>query len=135
MSEEKQSKPDMTPGLVSWNELMTPSAEGSKEFYGKVFGWTSQDMDIGDYTYTTFHLADGRPVAGMMQISPEMGECPPYWGSYVTVENADDALAKAKEHGAKEIKEVTTIPMGRFAVIQDPQGAVISLWEFGEPDC
>jgi predicted enzyme related to lactoylglutathione lyase len=41
-------------------------------------------------------------------------------------------VAKAKALGAKICKDVTTLPMGRFAIISDPQGAGIGLWEFAK---
>jgi predicted enzyme related to lactoylglutathione lyase len=50
--------------------------------------------------------------------------------AYVTVEDLETSLAQAIELGAKVHKEITTIQMGRFAIIADPQGAVIGLWQF-----
>lgn len=139
MSDEanEQPKEDTTPGIFSWNELMSPDAEGSAKFYESMFGWTREKMPMpGGFDYHFFRCGE-RPVAGMIQLTPEMqmGECPPFWGSYVTVENADESVAKAKELGAEVLKEVTDLPMGRFAVLKDPQGAVISIWEFGEGKC
>lgn len=132
MSEQAdQQKPDMTPGIISWNELMSPDAAGSVEFYKNLFGWTHEVAPMPDGEYHMFKVGD-RPVAGMVQITDEMGPCPPMWGAYVTVEDADAAVAKAAELGAKVVKEVTDLPMGRFAVIVDPQGAAISFWEFKE---
>jgi uncharacterized protein len=52
------------------------------------------------------------------------------WMGYVTVENLEASLAKATELGAEVHKGITTIPMGRFAIIGDPQGAIIGLWQF-----
>jgi predicted enzyme related to lactoylglutathione lyase len=48
----------------------------------------------------------------------------------VTVENLETSLVKAVELGAKVHKAVTTTPMGRFAIIADPHGALIGLWQF-----
>ena len=55
---------------------------------------------------------------------------PGSWMAYVTVEDLETSLAQAIELGAKVHKEITTIQMGRFAIIADPQGAVIGLWQF-----
>jgi uncharacterized protein len=49
---------------------------------------------------------------------------------YVTVENLETSVDRAKELGATVHKEITTIPMGRFAILADPQGAVLGLWQF-----
>ena len=132
MSEEADSyEPDMTPGLISWNELMSPDVGGSIEFYKSLLGWTHESVPMPYGEYHMFKLGD-RPVAGMVQITEEMGDCPPMWCAYVTVEDADAAVAKASELGAQVVKEVTDLPMGRFAVIVDPQGAAISFWESKE---
>jgi len=53
--------------------------------------------------------------------------------SYVTVPDLPAAVAKAKALGAKICKDVIILPMGRFAIISDPQGASIGLWEFTKP--
>ena len=44
--------PFKTHGAFSWCELMTPDPEGAKRFYGTLFGWTLEDMDMGRGTYT-----------------------------------------------------------------------------------
>ncbi len=133
MSEEKQQE-DKTPGMFCWHEMMTPDKEGSTAFYSGLFGWTHEDMDMGSFTYRFFKNGE-RSVAGLMEITPEMGECPPHWMSYVTVEDIDASTAKAQELGARVAKDVTDIGMGKFSILIDPQGAGIALWQFGEGDC
>ena len=65
------------------------------------------------------------PVAGMMAIGPEMGPVPPNWMLYFAVAAVDDFAKTAGETGAKLIVPPQDIPkVGRFSVIQDPQGAV-----------
>ena len=50
--------------------------------------------------------------------------------AYIFVEDVHAALKKAKQHGAQEVKEVTQAgEMGRFAIITDPSGAHLALWE------
>jgi predicted enzyme related to lactoylglutathione lyase len=52
---------------------------------------------------------------------------PPMWGAYVTVDNVDLTAKTAEQLGAKLLVPPTDIPnVGRFCVIQDPQGAVIN---------
>ncbi|MFT5124505.1 MAG: putative enzyme related to lactoylglutathione lyase [Kiritimatiellia bacterium] len=71
-----------------------------------------------------------RPVAGMMSLPPEAGECPPHWMSYVTVTDVDASVAKAVAAGGTVIRPVMEIPnTGKFATIQDPTGAVLSFWQ------
>jgi predicted enzyme related to lactoylglutathione lyase len=49
------------------------------------------------------------------------------WGAYVTVDNVDTTAKAAVQLGGKLLMPPTDIPdVGRFCVIRDPQGAVIS---------
>jgi uncharacterized protein len=129
MSEQTSNEMDTTPGIFSWNELMTRDAEASAEFYTALFGWTREDLDMGGLTYSMFK-AGGRPVGGMIVLPPEAESMPVMWMGYVTVENLEASVEKAVKLGAEVLKGITAIPMGRFAIVADPQGAVIGLWQF-----
>ena len=129
MSEQASSEMDTTPGIFSWNELMTRDFEGSAKFYTGLFGWTREDLDMGGFTYGMFKAGE-RPVAGMIVLPPEAESMPVMWMGYVTVEKLEASVAKAVELGAKVLKKITAISMGRFAILADPQGAVIGLWQF-----
>jgi predicted enzyme related to lactoylglutathione lyase len=129
MSDEESNQMDTTPGIVSWNELMTRDAQASAKFYTTLFGWKREDMDMGGYTYSMF-ASNGRPVAGMFALPAEAESMPGMWMGYVTVENLEASLEKAQQLGAKIHKEITTIQMGKFAILADPQGAIIGLWQF-----
>ena len=133
MSEEKQAV-DKTPGVISWNEIVTGNGEATRSFYSQLFDWTAHTMDVGpDQKYTMFMNGE-RPAAGLLNLAPGAG-LPPMWLSYVTVEKLETAVEKAVTLGAAVRKEITELPMGRFAVIVDPQGAMIGLWEFAEGGC
>jgi predicted enzyme related to lactoylglutathione lyase len=129
MSEQTSNEMDTTPGIFSWNELMTRDAGASAKFYSALFGWTREEMDVSGFSYSMFK-SGGRAIGGMVTLSPEAESMPAIWMAYVTVENLETSLAQAVELGAKVHKEITTIQMGRFAIIADPQGAVIGLWQF-----
>ena len=127
MSEESQQH-DTTPGTMPWNELITRDKSASVDFYSKLFGWSTEDMELpGGNTYTMFKVGD-RPVAGCM-VPPEDSEAPPMWLSYVNVEDIDASVAKAKELGGVICKERVDLPMGSFAVVSDPQGATFAFWQ------
>jgi hypothetical protein len=115
-------------GAFSWNELLAKDVEAAKSFYTQLFGWTTEDMPSQSGTYTVFKV-DGEQVAGLFKL-PEQAEqmgAPPYWGSYVTVDNVDETVKKAEELGATVLMPPMDAPgVGRFATVQDPQGAVIS---------
>ena len=119
-----------TPNSLVWNELQTHDLEGAKSFYAKVFDWTYQ-MDDKGYVVV---LADERVQAGMMKIQPEWGQVPPNWGVYFMVEDVDAAVAKVQELGGSVMVPPTPAgDMGKFAVAQDPLGAVFSVMEFNGP--
>jgi len=115
------------PGTFSWTELITSDQDAAKKFYGAVLGWGYEDNDMPDdagvYSMGT---VDGNHVAGMVKNT----NMPPHWNSYVAVESADDAANKAKEGGANIMMEpFDVMEAGRMAVIQDPSGAMFSIWE------
>lgn len=130
MSEENNA--EMIPGKICWNELCTPDREGSIEFYTKLMGWTTEDMDLPNgMVYTMFKQGETM-IGGCVQ--PEE-QAPPMWMSYILVEDLDASTAKAKELGATIVVERVDLPMGSFVVFADPLGAVMSFWESREADC
>jgi uncharacterized protein len=115
-------------GVFVWDELLTSDPESAKAFYGAVFGWTSEAMDMGDMgVYTVFKRADGESVAGVMQKrGDEPG--PAIWMPYLGADDVDARAAKATELGAQTLVEPMQIGSGgRFAVLTDPTGAAFGL--------
>lgn len=115
------------PGTFSYVELATSDSAGAKEFYSRLLGWEPQDVEVGDDMTYTMLLLGGNVAAALYQSE----QAPhPAWLSYVTVEDADAAAAKAKELGANVISEpFDVMTFGRMAVLQDPTGAVFAVWE------
>ena len=115
------------PHTLCWGELATTNAETSGAFFTKLFGWTTKAGDVDGFTYTEFINA-GVPIGGMMQMTAEWGNIPSHWMPYFSVEDCDGIANKAKSLGASFKVPPSDIPnTGRFAVIQDPQGAVFSI--------
>jgi len=111
---------------LCWNELLTNDTERAKDFYTKLFGWTSK-TDSGPMAYTEW-INGEEHIGGMMQIQPHMGPMPPNWGIYIAVDDCDGKVAKATSLGARTYVPPTDIPnVGRFAVLADPQGAVFNI--------
>ncbi|MGB7133904.1 MAG: VOC family protein [Acidobacteriaceae bacterium] len=119
-------------GHFVWLELATTSQSAAKNFYSALFGWEAQDAPMGpDAVYTMFRL-NSRDVSGAFQISAEEHRIPPHWQLYVAVDNADTAASRAAELGAKIIQPPMDIPnVGRMAVLQDPTGAMLSVFQPG----
>ncbi len=113
-------------GSFCWNELMTTDMEAASRFYGQLFGWNYKDS-MGDMPYSIVE-GGGREQGGIMPMPPEAGQMPPNWGAYVAVDDVDASARQAEELGGKILMEPRDIPhVGRFCVIQDPQGAVLSM--------
>ncbi len=114
-----------TPGAFSWNELMTSDPEAAAAFYGALFGWSFETMDMG-MPYRVIK-AGGTSVGGLMGKPPGGEAMPPVWGSYVTVADADATARRCTELGGQVLHGPIDIPtVGRFVVLQDPQGAVVN---------
>lgn len=122
-------------GTPSWIDLATPDTAAAMAFYGTLFGWTYDANPIpegGEYIMVS---KDGQVVAGMMQLSPEMAASgmPPVWSSYVTVDDVAAAVAKVEPAGGAVMQPpMDVMDAGIMAVIADPAGAVICLWQAKE---
>jgi predicted enzyme related to lactoylglutathione lyase len=117
-------------GQICWNELMTPNAQGAEKFYGELFGWKAKATPMGDFTYHMLS-AGGKDFGGIMPMTGPMWQgVPPHWMMYVAVADVDAAAKKVVELGGKVCVPPTDIPVGRFAVVNDPQGATFSLFQF-----
>jgi predicted enzyme related to lactoylglutathione lyase len=113
------------PNAFCWYELNTNDTEKAKEFYSTLLGW-----DVGGSPEYTEWKKDGRSIGGMMKIQPEWGPVPPAWTSYVMVDNADASVEKAKGLGGSVVMGPADVPgTGRFALLQDPQGATFAVFE------
>lgn len=120
------------PGTFNWPELATSDQNGAKQFYTSLFGWEYRDTDMGPQGIYTIFTREGQDVAALYTMDKNQAATgmPPYWGTYVTVENADAAAAKAKSLGGTVIMEpFDVMEHGRMAVITDPQGATFCVWQ------
>ncbi len=119
-------------GAFSWNELITSDVAGAKAFYSALLGWEMEDCNM-NMPYTLAKIGE-QQIGGIMAIPSDAGQMPPMWGSYVTVDDVDAMVAKVESLGGNIIMQPTDIPdIGRFCVIQDPQGAVLSLITYSCP--
>jgi predicted enzyme related to lactoylglutathione lyase len=108
-------------------ELMSTDVGASKSFYGKLFDWDMEDMPFGDQTYTLIKVGEG--TGGGLMTNP-MPNAKSSWLAYVLVDDLKNAVDKAKSLGATVMKDKTEVTgMGWFAIINDPTGAMLGLWE------
>ena len=112
------------PGTINWNELIT-NDPGVTKFYSDVVGLTSESMDMGEGgPYTVFKAGDAM-VGGT--VPPPMPGTPNHWHVYFGTDDADATAAKATELGGSVVVPPFDTPVGRMAVLSDPQGAVFSI--------
>src|SRR5918997_2983109 len=132
------------PGAWSISQLSTRDPEGSKAFYGAVFGWEADTFDMGEGEVTLWRLPGyvggepqqpvSREVVGVMvpisgDRSPE--DLPAHWSVDFWVDDVDAAADKAAKLGGRVVASPFAPSVGRTAVLADPQGAVFSVSKVG----
>jgi predicted enzyme related to lactoylglutathione lyase len=116
------------PGALCWTELVTRDTKAAEKFYTSLFGWTAKTSSGDGMEYTELSN-QGKSQAGMLKLTPEMGDMPPFWMPYFMVTDCDASTARAKQLGGRIHKPPADIPKtGRFAVVGDPQNAGFALF-------
>lgn len=119
------------PGAMTWHELATRDTDTAMRFYTSVFGWGAQAHGTPEYTVWTL---DGEPVAGMIRMDEKWpADVPPHWMVYFATADVDVTAARAVELGGTVSVPATDIEVGRFAVLNDPHGAVFSVITLKQP--
>jgi hypothetical protein len=120
------------PGEYCWIELNTSDVAAAKRFYFDLFDWQAEDEGAGtDMAYTHLQIG-GLNIGAMCALQPESlaQGVPPHWMSYMAVENADEAAAKAAALGGTVVMGAFDVmDAGRMAILQDPQGATFCVWQ------
>jgi len=116
------------PANFIWYELMTPDPAGAAAFYGAVVGWTiasHADPAAGDMDYRMIVRRDGGNGGGVLALNAEMlaGGARPIWIGYLEVDDVDAAVDAIKADGGAVQMGPMDIPVGRIAMVTDPQGA------------
>jgi predicted enzyme related to lactoylglutathione lyase len=120
-------------GQFVWYDLMTSDPAAAQRFYPPLTGWKTQKFEQSkpDMPYTMW-TSGGAPLGGVAQITREQSAmgAKPSWLPSVEVSNIDQSAQKVTSLGGKVIHGPEGIPdMGRYAIIQDPQGATISIYQ------
>jgi predicted enzyme related to lactoylglutathione lyase len=119
--------PTHAPGSFCWIELATTDTAGGKAFYTKLFGWTVNEIPMGEGLVYTIFRDRARDAAAMYRMD---NDARPNWLSYVAVSSVDTAVEKAKELGASVVAGPADVAdSGRFAALIDPQGAPFAVWQ------
>lgn len=123
---------DQPHGLFGWVDLVTTDVAAAKAFYGGLFGWTTEDRPTPMGPAYTMCSLDGKIVAGIGPQPPGMAEAgmPSMWNSYVLVGDLDAVCAAVPGAGGAVVMPAMDIMTeGRMAMVADPSGAVVGLWQ------
>ena len=118
-------------GTIAWVDLTVPDAPLVRDFYKAVVGWTSEDVTMDDYAdFNMISPVTGMPAAGICHTRGANADLPPYWLMYVIVANLDQSVDACRKVGGSVISGPRSMgEHGRFAVIHDPAGAPMGLFE------
>jgi len=113
-------------GRFVWYDLMTTDPAAAVSFYTRVTGWGTTEWP-GPMPYTMW-TAGETSIGGVMQLPPDAG-APPHWLAYIGAPDTDAVARQAGALGGRTLVTPNDIPsVGRFAVLQDPQGAVFAVY-------
>lgn len=117
-----------------WYELMTPDPAGAARFYGAVVGWTiaaTRDPAAGDVDYRMIGRSDGGNAGGILALNADMlaGGARPAWLGYIHTPDVDAAIAAITADGGAVHMPATDLPVGRIAMVSDPQGAAFYIMD------
>lgn len=116
-------------GRFVWHDLMTTDPAAAVSFYTKVLGWGTEQWQTDGVPPYTMWTVKNTPIGGVMQMPEMAAGMPPHWIAYVAVPDTDATVKQATSLGGKVHRAPSDIPtVGRFAVIEDPQGAVIAVF-------
>lgn len=119
------------PGTFCWTELASTNVEAAKKFYTELLGWQLKEDDVAPIRYNQIAVGE-QSIGGIYQMTPEYGDAPSHWMSYVAVEDVNASAQRVEELGGQVCVPPTDIPqVGRFCVIKDPTGATLSLITLG----
>jgi len=117
-------------GAPCWVECFTSDPDKARAFYGELFGWTSEDAGEEYGGYINFSK-DGVRVAGCMRNDGSTGT-PDVWSIYLATDNAPATVdAVTANGGGVIVPAMQVMELGTMAVVTDPGGAAIGMWQSG----
>lgn len=119
------------PGRPAWAELIVPDRHAARDFYAALFGWEFSEggPETGYYTMALTHT---EPVAALGEPFPGQEAEPAQWRTYLATDDVAASVATAEANGAAIlVPPMPVMDFGSMAVIADPTGAVVGLWQSG----
>lgn len=121
------------PGTIAWRDLTVIDAEGIRDFYKNVVGWSSDPVSMGEYSDFNMLPSGGEePAAGICHAKGANVDLPPVWLVYIVVEDLEKSLEACTEGGGEILLGPKGMgPGSAYAIIRDPAGAVSALYQVG----
>jgi uncharacterized protein len=119
-------------GVPCWVDTWQPDADAAVSFYTQVFGWEAEDtMPPGVAGEHYMCRLRGRDVAAIAS-RPEQAPPVTAWNTYIWVDDVEAAVERATESGGAVLQEpFDALDGGRIAIIADPAGAGLGIWQPG----
>jgi predicted enzyme related to lactoylglutathione lyase len=116
-----------TVGKFVWHEQVSADPKQAEDFYTQLFGWGTEVFKPGEVDYAM--ISSGGQSHGGFAKAME-GAPPPHWLSHIRVESVDETIEKANRAGGKVAAGPFAMgEVGRMAIIADPQGAYVGIYE------
>ncbi len=126
-----QSPIDAEAGRFCWVDLAASDAGTAKDFYCRVFGWTGSEARANGGSFTRLRL-HRRDVGSLYQLNRTHLDngVPSHWTPYIRVDDMDEVVRHVTANGGMVlVPPFVVVGIARNAVIVDPVGAHVGLWE------
>lgn len=120
-----------TRGSLGWLDLTVEDADGIRDFYAAVVGWSVEPCPMDGYSDYVMKSSDGEAVAGVCHARGTNSEMPGGWLPYVVVADMDRSVGACTERGGRVLVGPMKSGDGTICVIEDPSGASIALYRTG----
>ena len=122
------------PGQILWRDLTVPEAPAIRDFYRSVIGWDYSDHPMGDYDdYNMLQAETGEVITGVIHKRGVNAAIPSVWMLYVGVADVGESMRVCEEQGGRVLVRPSADVAYRYAIIEDPAGAIIGIMQVGGP--
>jgi uncharacterized protein len=117
-------------GVPCWVDTSQPDPAAAAVFYGGLFGWEFEEAmpagSPGSYLIARLHGGDVAAISSL----PEGAPARAMWNTYIWVDSADEAAARARAAGGSVLSEpFDVMDAGRMAILADTDGAAFCVWQ------
>jgi uncharacterized protein len=122
---------EYVPGTPNWVDLQTTDQAAAKNFYGSLFGWKYDDNPIDDTAVYSIAQINGRDVGAIAPLGDMAAAgVPPHWNTYISVTDCDATVGLVeKAGGSVMMPPMDVMDAGRMALVADPTGGIVALWQ------